>query len=176
MTFFNVLPFINNNNKTVIYNIYFNNQFKNKDFFNYLKLFGQLSGKSKVFCFFLIVWISADGIGCIGCCGCGGFWGGWLLGTIGVKGYETFVIGGLGVGGGGCKIGTGGIKLILGYVGGEIWAVWLAIAASIKFLCFFRHFFRPLLVWGMGGNDDKFGWGAKGEKTTITIKIYKPEK
>lgn len=142
------------------------------DWFNYLKLFGQLSGKSKLFCFFLIDWISAVGICCIGCidgiccCGC---WGRWLLGTIGVKGYETFVIGGLGVGGGGCKIGTGGTKLIFGYVGGAICAVWLAIAASIKFLCFFRHFFRPLLVWGMGGSDDKFGWGAMEKKNILLL-------
>lgn len=89
--------------------------------------------------------------------------GGGLLGTIGVNGYEEFVTAGLGIGGS-CKIGTEGINCMFWYTGGAIWVGWLAKAASIKFLCFFRHFFRPLLVWGIGGKiDDTLGWGAKAK-------------
>lgn len=74
----------------------------NKTFLNYLKLVGQLSGKSKQFCFLLRVSIEGCGI-------CSDE----LLGTIGVKEHEEFVTSdGFKVGRGGCNIGTGGTKFM----------------------------------------------------------------
>lgn len=97
--------------------------------------------------------------------GRGGCCGGGLLGTMGVNEYDEFVTVGLGAGGG-CEMETEGTKCILGYIGGgETWVDWLAsAAASIRLLCFLRHFFRPLLVWGIGGKVGKHGCGAKHTK------------